>query len=200
MVSLKLPEELVEMVRQYSGAEDSAKMKTSRLIAEFWQEGGEAIAHHLKITEKSAHKKFIESLAGSVKVSPSSLYNRSRVGRNVVMRGYSGKHDIFTFGQWLSLLRNLPSEKGLVSDEDLTERIEWMYTEAENHGGEFPSVRDIESHSKQNGHKPEDQIYWKRIVTNARKMVALNDYSDARQMAIVIEVDRLQQEIEQEDK
>ena len=70
---INLPEDFVEMLRQYSGTEDDAKMATAKLVYEFWEEGKLAIVAHLKIPEKQAHRKYIESIAASVKASVSAM-------------------------------------------------------------------------------------------------------------------------------
>jgi len=149
-------------------------MATARLVYEFWEEGKLAIVAHLKIPEKQAHRKYIESIAGSVKASVSAMYTHSRIGRNVIAPGLHSKHDIFSYGQWESLLRNIKKEKGLCDIDVLSERIEWMYSEADKHFGEFPSTRDINNYYKKNGDKQEWELLWANIVRNARKLVEIN--------------------------
>lgn len=168
---IKLPEDFVEMLRQYSGAEHDAMMATASLVYEFWEEGKLAIVAHLRIPEKSAHRKYIESIAGSVKASVSAMYTHSRIGRNIIARGLHLEHDVFSYGQWESLLRNIKKERGLVDGEVLFKRIEWMYSEADNHSGELPSTRDINNYYKKNGHKQEWELLWANIVRNAKKIL-----------------------------
>ena len=195
---INLPEDFVEMLRQYSSSEDSAKMATARLVYEFWEEGKLAITEHLRIPEKQAHRKYIESIAGSVKASVSAMYTHSRIGRNVISRGLHLEHDVFSYGQWESLLRNIEKEKGLVDVDALSKRIEWMYTEADNHSGELPSTRDINDYYKKNGDKTEEQIHWRTIVNKAKKIEKIGHYEDARIMTVVITIINLEKQIEGE--
>jgi hypothetical protein len=162
---MKLPDEFIEMVRQYSGQEDSAKMATAKLLSDFWLEYGRAIEH-----EGKDKRWYIESVCASVGMSPASGYNRVRVGTNIIQRNYHTDNESISFGHWLALLRNSPKVDGLVETDELNKRLEWYYAEMDKHGGQPPSVRDIENHYKKNGKKPEWELYWKRIVKAAEKL------------------------------
>lgn len=177
---LKLSEDFIEKVRQYSGAEDSAKMATAFEIGSHWETHSEAYTMAIADNEgldkpdyKKAHRTFIESIAASVKASVSAMYTHSRIYRNVIARGLDKEHEVFSYGQWESLLRNIKKEKGLVPLSELSKRIEWMYEESEAgyHSGEFPSTRDIDAEYRKNGHKQEWELLWANIVRNARKLL-----------------------------
>jgi len=170
MKEIKLPDELIEVIRQYSGQEDSAKMQTAKVIAEYWDEAGGIIANHMNVPEGKAHRWFIESVSAQVGIHHASLYNRMRVGRNIVLRGYNTKHPELSFGAWLELLRNAPEEAGLVDDEVLDNRIEWMYNELDEKGS-LPSTRTIKEHFRKNGKHPEWKEYWNAMVRNAKKFL-----------------------------
>jgi len=173
MVRLNLPESFVEKLRQYSGTEDDAKMATAKLVYEFWEEGKLAITAHLDIPEKQAHKKYIESISASVKSSVSAMYTHSRIGRNVISRGLHLEHDVFSYGQWESLLRNIKKEKGIIPLSELSKRIDWMYDTAEKFAGEFPSTRDINDYYKKNGLKDAWELCKEAIIRNAKKYMKL---------------------------
>ena len=168
---LTLPEEFVEKVRQYSGAEDSAKMATAGLVTEYWLETGEAITTYRKESKSRSHRWYIESVAASVGMSPSSMYNRARVGQNVILRGlHEGENANLSFGHWLALLRNVKKVDGVVPEDELYKRIEWVQKETNKFFGQVPSVRDIEKHYKQNGEKEEWELCWNNITRNAKKL------------------------------
>lgn len=171
---MKLPEEFIEIIRQYSEQEDDAKMLTAKVIAEYWLETGKAIAHHRKESEKSAHRWFIEATAAEVGMHHSSLYNRSRVGRNIILRGYSDKHPDIGFGAWLELLRNAPEDDGLVPESELAERLIIYYNIFDQYG-KPPSVRDIKKIFVKNGDKKEWEQYWSIVEKNCGRLLKLED-------------------------
>ena len=167
---MKLPDAHIEEIRQCSGQEDAAKMQTAGLMSDFWLEYGRAIEDNGK-----DRKWYIESVCASVGMSHASGYNRVRVGDNIIQRGLHLEHDIISFGAWLALLRNAPKDEGgLVDKNELDKRLEWYYEETDKHGGQPPSVRDIESRYKKNGEKPEWERYWKAMVRNAEKLWELS--------------------------
>lgn len=204
-MKLNLPEDVTERWRQRQGTTDKAKIELAEDFGSYWETHKEAITTRLadegdwdKLDYRKAHRIYVESAAGSIKASASEMYSHSRLYRNVFSRKLHEIHDVFSYGQWDSLLRNIKQEKGLVDSDELQARIKWMYSEADKHSGELPSTRDIDNYYKQNSDIPEDMIYWKRIVNNAKSMSKLNNYSDARIMLVVLEIIRLHEEIEEE--
>ena len=166
---MKLPDSFIEVIRQYAGAEDSAKMNTAQLMSEFWLEYGTAIEHQDK-----DKKWFIESTAAQVSMSPSSMYNRLRVGDNWIARGYYKRHDDISFGAALSLLRNAETKDGLVEKEVLDKRVEWYYSIFDKYGAP-PSVRDIDKEYKKNGHLKEWEVLWGKLVRLAKQLRKLDE-------------------------
>ncbi len=196
---LILSEDFIEKVRQYSGAEDSAKMATAGLMAEYWLETGDAIADYRKESKDKSHRWYIESVSASVGMSPSSMYNRSRVGHNVILRGlHEGENSNLSFGHWLAILRNVKKVDGLVPMDELCKRIEWVQKQADKFSGQVPSVRDIDREYRKNGHLTEEAIHWKAIVRNAKGIEKIGHYDDARIMMLVIEIIRLNKEMKNE--
>ena len=177
---VKLSEEFVEEYRQTVGTEDDSKMLTAKKLTDYWEEVGDAYAHELGVSKKKAHRKFIESLAGEISsVNVSSLYNRSRVGRNIINRGLDIENPIISFQTWLALMRNIQKgDDGLIPLESLSERLGWYYNEMDNHHGKPPSIRDIDNHYRKNGATPEWEVYWKRIVRNAKRLWDIPDLTD----------------------
>jgi len=103
------------------------------------------------------------------------IYTHARIYKNVLKPKLDKKHDVFTYGQWDSLLRNIKKSKGIVDEDIFSERIEWMYTEADKHYGEFPSTRNINAFYKKNGDIPEWLVVWKQIVRLIKKLKAIDD-------------------------
>ena len=165
-----LPDEIVEYIRQFSWSEDKAKFETAGAIVNVLDEYSSVVANHLKCDIDAANKKLIEKIAASVGMHHTSIYNRARVGRNVVARNLHVEHDILSFGAWLELLRNAPEENGLVSEETLAGRLEWVYNEVEKFGS-LPGTRSIREHFRQNGKHPEWEEYWEAMIRNARKFL-----------------------------
>lgn len=179
---MKLPENYIEELRQLTGETDRTKIACARKIGKFWDDFGEAITMSMADDEgwdkpdyKKSHTWFIESTAGSVKSNVNEIYTHARIYKNVLKPKRDKKHDTFTYSQWDSLLRNIKKSKGIVDEDIFSERIEWMYTEAEKHFGEFPSTRNINAHYKKNGDVPEWLIIWKQIVRLTKKLKALAD-------------------------
>ena len=194
MSELKLPEELIEIVRHYAEREDGAKMETAKVLSEFWQEYGRAIEH-----EGKNRKWYIENLCAQVGLSPSSGYNRLRVGDNIIQRGFAKEHSNITFGHWLALLRNAKkSEEGLVDCGEINKRLQWFYSEFDKYGSP-PSVRDIGNHYKKNGDRPEWELYWKAIVRNAKKLQPLT-LTDGGEISALYNICQDILEIDKEDK
>ena len=202
---MKLPENYIEELRQLTGETDVTKIACARKIGMFWDEFGEAITMSMADDEgwdepnyKKAHTWFIESTAGSVKSNVNEIYTHARIYKNVLKPKRDKKHDAFTYGQWESLLRNIKKSKGIVDEDIFNERIEWMYTEADKHYGEFPSTRNINAEYKKNGHHSQEAIHWKKIVYQAKEIEKIGQYEDARIMMLVIEIIRLDKEMKEE--
>ena len=174
MTEIKLPDEIVEYMRQFSVAEDRVKFQTAKALVDVWEEYGKALAHHMDIELDAAHRQFIESLSAQVGIHHTTLYSRARVGRNWVERGYHDKYSEVSYGAALELLRNAPSKDGIVDEDELAERIEWWYNEGETKGS-FPGTRTIRNHFKKNGEKPEWKQYWDNIVRNCKELLKLKD-------------------------
>lgn len=164
-----LPDELVEYIRQFSWTEDRAKFDTSEAIVNVLDEYAAVVANHLSCDIDAANKKLIEKIAAAVGMHHSSIYNRARIGRNVVARNYHVEHDVLSFGAWLELLRNAPEKDGIVEAEVLDKRLEWVYNELDDKGS-LPGTRTIRNHFRQNGAHPEWEEYWGAIVRNAKKL------------------------------
>ncbi len=178
---MKLPENYIEELRQLTGETDKTKIACARKIGQFWDDFGEAITMSMADDEgwdkpnyKKAHTWFIESTAGSVKSNVNEIYTHARVYKNVIKFRFDEEHP-FTYGQWDSLLRNIKKDKGIADIKEFDKRIEWMYTEADKHYGEFPSTRNINAHYKKNGDVPEWLVVWKQIVRLTKKLKAIGD-------------------------
>ena len=94
------------------------------------------------------------------------------------------ENEVVTFSAWLCLMRNAQKEKGLVPYELMVERIDWYYSEADKHGGQFPSTRDITEHYKKNGVKKEWEQLWKSVVRLAKKLKELDDTPNLLRQAL----------------
>lgn len=178
---VKLPDDYIDGLMQRSGTEDTSKFDTARYIVTKWEEYKEAITANLadendwdKMDYDKAHKWFIESSAGESGMHHSSLYNRARVGRNWVIRGYHKKHEDVCFGAVMELLRNAPEKDGMVDKLVLDKRLVWYYNEFDQYG-KPPSTREIKRQYQKNGEKAEWEIYWSAIVRNSKKILELED-------------------------
>jgi len=167
-----LPDEYIELVRQSVDEEGDKKMNTAEKLWRGWEEYGEIITmNHAeefdldKPNEGKARGWMIESLAGSIAtVSPNTLYNRMRVGRNWIARGLYEKHPVISYSVCMLLMRNLKKKDGLVPEEELQARVEWYYD------NNFPTTRTIEDYIKGNGHKKEWEIVAKQLYNKAKKL------------------------------
>ncbi len=79
------------------------------------------------------------------------------------------------------------SDEGIVPQEIIEERLEWVHDETDKNFGQPPSTRDIEKHYRSNGHKPEWLIHWKAVVRNAKKVKESNSPNFLRNAIHVIE-------------
>ena len=177
---IKLPDEYVDGLMQRSGQEDMSKFETARYLVVRWEEYKEVITSNLadengwdKMDYDTAHRWFIEASAGESGMHHTSMYNRDRVGRNWVMRGYHDNHDDICFGAVMELLRNAPEEEGLVDDKVLAERLVWYYNEFDKHS-KPPSTREIKREFVKNGDKSEPDQYWEAVVRNSKKFIEVS--------------------------
>ena len=170
---MKLPDKLIETIRQATDNENASKMYTVVVLGEQWNKYKEAITLNYadeegldKPDEGKARGAFLRSLAGNLAdTSYPTLANRMSVFRNVVDRGLYQGNEVISAPVWMYLMRNLKREDGLVELDDLNKRLNWYY---EN---DMPTTRTIEDYVRDNGHDPEWKVLWKRIVRNAEKLV-----------------------------
>jgi len=179
--ALKLPDAFVEMLRQLVSDEDASIFTTCEFMADSWDEFGPAITDYLadqyawSDAEKTrkAHSWFIESASAHVGMHPTSMYDRMRVGRNIIQRGlHVGDHDNLTFGHWCALMRNAPKDgEELISIDIISERLEWVDEQTDVNQGQPPSVRDIQKEFRQRGDKPEWLLHWNSVERNLNNLL-----------------------------
>ena len=176
-----LPDDYIDGLIQRSGVEDVSKFDTAEYLVLKWEEYGEAITANLAdengwdtMDYDTAHRWFIEASAGESGMHHSSVYNRDRVGRNWVLRGYHDKHEDICFGAVLELLRNAPEEDGLVLESELSERLVWYYNIFDKYG-KPPSTREIRRQYTKNGEKKPWEICWSAMLRNAKELLKLED-------------------------
>ena len=179
---MKLPEQFIEEYRQLTGETDRSKFICAHKIGKGWDDYGEKITMTMADEQgwdepnyKKAYTWFIESVAGSVKSNVNEIYTHSRIYKNVLKPELDIEHNAFTYCQWDSLLRNIKKSKGIVDADIFAERIEWMYSEAEKHYGEFPSTRNINAEYKRNGYKKEWEVLWGKLVKLAKQLRKLDE-------------------------
>jgi hypothetical protein len=113
---------------------------------EGWDEMGTAYADYFK-NERKAHRWFLESVAASSGIDPSTLRHHYRVAKHVPPDMRGGENEAFSYSHWKAMLAgdNDP-------EENLKENLEWAHKKLAEKGHP-PSTRDIQEHVKHNGHK-----------------------------------------------
>ena len=136
---------------------------------EGWEEMGTAYSDYFG-SERKAHRWFLESVAASSGIDPSTLRHHYRVAKHVPPRMRGGDNEAFSYSHWKAMLGgdNDP-------DENLQENLEWAHEQLEKHGHP-PSTRDIEAHVKHNGHK---KPWEKRLARLESMLGAMLDDDDA---------------------
>lgn len=169
-----IPEQFVEELRGCVALEDTTIFETCRKMHEGWIELGQGIAYERNEDIRSAHKFFIESCASEVNMHPTSMYDRERVGSNIMARGLLEEN--MSYSVCTALLRNTSrDENGMIPEEEVKQRIEWYQDEAVKFHGKPPSPRDIQDHFRRNGDQKEWEVLWQAIVRNAKQIRETED-------------------------
>jgi len=186
----RLPDQYLDALRQVVSDEDNSIFATCKFMADSWVELSLVLikskAEEEGWTEQEAPRKthawFIETCAAECGMHPTSMYDRMRVGRNVVHRNYHlGKWSNLAYGHWCALMRNIEQdEQGIIPEAVLLDRLDWVSQVADENQGQPPSVRDIQSQFRQNGEKKEWELYWNAVVRNAKQIVKIDGSVPAR--------------------
>lgn len=187
---MKLPDQYVDVLLQVVGQEDDSILTTCEFLADTWVEMGDFIIKERKREEGwseleapgKAHAWFIETSAAHSGKHPTSMYDRMRVGRNIIHRGlHQGEWENLKFGHWCALMRNVDQDEQLVIPEaTIADRLAWMARETDANQGQPPSVRDIQDEFRRNGKELEWELYWKSIVRNAGQLMKVEGTVPAR--------------------
>ena len=177
MSGVRVPEVFVEKVRARVDMEDTDIFETCRLLAIGWEEMGDLLTED-KASEmgwkegekrRKAHAWFIESLSAEINKSPASMYDRKRVGVNILLRGL--RQENMSYSVCTELLRNCNSTADqIISEEEVKERIDWFNGETDKFAGKPPSPRDIKKHFRRNGERKEWEILLQAVERNAKEL------------------------------
>ena len=116
-------------------------------------------------SERKAHRWFVESVAASAGIDPSTLRHHYRVAR-AVPRTTKDRYPEFTYSHWKAMLAGDGEP-----EENLEENLEWALEQ------DLPvTTRDIEDFVKQNGDKP---VWEKRLERLVNTLEAMVDDEDA---------------------
>ena len=180
---MKLPDQYIDVLVQVVGDEDASIFKTCEFMADSWLEMGPILTKTKQEEEqwseaeatRKTHAWFIESCAAECGMHPTSMYDRMRVGRNVMHRElHLGEWRNLAYGHWCALMRNVEQdEQGIIPEQVLRARLEWVGRIADENQGQPPSVRDIQTEFRQNGEQKEWELYWKAIVRNAKQIIKI---------------------------
>lgn len=181
---MKLPTHYLNTLMQVVTDENSSVMITCKFMDDSWQEMGPVIIKAKQAEEgwsdkeapRKAHAWFIESCAAEVGMHPTSMYDRMRVGRNVIRYGHhTGEFENLLVGHWTALLRNVEQDQqGVIPQAILKNRLEWIAQVTHENEGQPPSVRDIQDQYRQNGERREWELYWNAIVRNAKSITNIS--------------------------
>jgi len=118
-------------------------------------------------SERKAHRWFLESVAASAGIHPSSLRHHYRVA-TYVPRDTKDRYPEFTYSHWRAMLAGDGEP-----DENLDENLEWALEQ------DLPvTTRDIEDYVKKNGDKPVWEKRLERLVNILEAMVDDDDAPD----------------------
>jgi len=180
-----IPESAVDRIIACVAREDNDKFDTCREVHVLWAEIGIGYTNYWAkkegwkegMAEGRAHRKFLSSLAAGVGLGYQSMLNRQRVGDSVIARGYlGGENEAVSYQAWVNLHANAEKGRdGLILEAVLDERLEWFHKEADEHGGQPPSVLDIQNQYKKNGEIAEWLLSWRSILRIAKKIVKMED-------------------------
>ena len=177
-----IPENYIENVRALVVREDEMIFETCKMLADGWIELGPALIHRRakeegwsdSEKEGKTHSWFIESLSAEINKHPTSMYDRKRVGTNIIRRELLQEN--MSYSVCTALLRNTSSNhNGVIPVEEVKDRIEWFNDETDKpeHGGKPPSPRDIQKHFRRHGERGEWEIYWSAIRRNLEEILRL---------------------------
>ena len=189
-----IPEQARDRIRACIGAEDSQKFRTCKEVSDLWIELGPGIIYE-KARENNwkpreargkAHRWFLSSLAADAGLGYQSMLNRQRVGDSWIARGYlGGENENVSYQKVVCLHANAEKgEDGLILKSVLDDRLKWFHDVADNHGGQPPSVLDIQNEFRKNGEQPEWKILWKQVVRISKKLKELDETPNLLRQAL----------------
>ena len=160
----RIPDDFLNEMEALVASQSAFQFAIGDKFLEGWEEMGVAYTEWFG-GERKAHRWFLESVAASSGISPSSLRHYYRVSKHVPPDMRGGENEAFSYAHWRAMLAGDGEP-----EENLEENLEWAHKQLEQ-TGHPPSTRDIEGYVKHNGHKQPWERRAERLFTVLNAMI-----------------------------